>query len=171
MNNLPSDRFTVTLSGLGKPTISASMVEPEIKFQVRISAAAQTVAASSSANTGPILPFVNTIRSGEVTPVIAGFRDSGRGSTRPLLLRNACCICQLKCNRSSLSARLLPVRMRLVVAMSIPDKVVNRIHCRAGIGQHPVHRSFRWKVYWACLKDHAPSDAPALALYRSLASR
>src|ERR1039458_8784992 len=37
--------------------------------------------------------------------------------------------------------------------------------------QNPVHRSFRWKGYWACLKDHAPSGAPALALYPSPASR
>jgi hypothetical protein len=28
-------------------------------------------------------------------------------------------------------------------------------------------RFFRWKVYWAFLKDHAPSGAPALALYLS----
>jgi hypothetical protein len=32
-------------------------------------------------------------------------------------------------------------------------------------------RSFRWKGYWACLNDHAPSGAPALALYPSPASR
>jgi hypothetical protein len=29
--------------------------------------------------------------------------------------------------------------------------------------QNPVHRSCRWTGYWACLKDHAPSGAPALA--------
>src|ERR1035438_2937297 len=28
-------------------------------------------------------------------------------------------------------------------------------------------RSFRWKGYWACLKDLAPSGAPALAPYSS----
>ena len=33
--------------------------------------------------------------------------------------------------------------------------------------QNPVHRSFRWKGYWACLKDLAPSGAPALAPYCS----
>ena len=33
--------------------------------------------------------------------------------------------------------------------------------------QNPVRRLFRWKSYWACLKDHAPSDAPDLALYCS----
>ena len=37
--------------------------------------------------------------------------------------------------------------------------------------QNPVYRSFRWNGYWACLKDHAPSGAPALALYPSPASR
>ena len=31
--------------------------------------------------------------------------------------------------------------------------------------QNPVHRSFRWNGYWACLKAHTPSGAPALALY------
>ena len=37
--------------------------------------------------------------------------------------------------------------------------------------QDPVLRSFRWKGYWACLMDDAPSGAPALALYPSPASR
>src|ERR1019366_6944488 len=32
-------------------------------------------------------------------------------------------------------------------------------------------RCFRWKGCWACLEDHAPSGAPALALYPSSASR
>ena len=39
------------------------------------------------------------------------------------------------------------------------------------LGRPPVHRPFRWKGYWACLKNHAPSGAPVLALYPSPAPR
>jgi hypothetical protein len=38
------------------------------------------------------------------------------------------------------------------------------IYFRALREQDPVQCSFRWNGYWACLKDHPPSGAPALAL-------
>ena len=45
------------------------------------------------------------------------------------------------------------------------------LHFQSLREQNPVHRSRRWNGYWAGLKDHAPSGAPALALYPPAASR
>src|ERR1039458_2608940 len=55
--------------------------------------------------------------------------------------------------------------------------MLNTIECswkeERGNGWPPfrVPRCFRWNGYWACLKGHAPSGAPALAVYPSPASR
>jgi hypothetical protein len=52
-----------------------------------------------------------------------------------------------------------------------PGKAELRMHDRKQRAPTPVRCSCRWSGYWAGLKDHAPSGAPALALYQSPAAR